>query len=643
MRAKLLYKNSLAVAATALAFLLAATSALAQTSSFTYQGRLTDGGAAANGNYDLQFAVFDSLSGGTQIGSTQTLNTVAVSNGVFTVTLDFGANSFPGANRFLEISARLSGAGSFTLLTPRQPITATPYAVRSANASSADGLSGSCNGCVTDTNITGVAGSKITGTIPVNAVPAGSGNYIQNTNSTQSGSFNISGNGTAGGTLSGNVVNSTTQYNIGGNRVLSISGNSNNNVFAGVGAGQSEAGSSGNAFFGFQAGFNNTTGTFNSFFGDSAGAHNPAASEDSFFGDAAGVATTGSRNSFFGTAAGNSYTAGDLNSFLGYRAGFSGSGDNNTLLGAGTTATSGVNNGTAIGANAQVAQSNSLVLGSVSGITAGPNTNVGIGTTAPLSRLDIRGDLFLGLTGQPASPNPVNTSNSLFIGNDGGDANVSLRLDGFQNNLFIVARSGSGAAAGAGIIFRTATAGGGEADVVTINPSGTLSVPRFGSNGTATVCRNLASELAFCNSSSLRYKKNVATFAGGMNIINRLRPISFTWKQDGTKDIGFGAEEVEKVAPLFTFRNDKGEIEGVRYDRLGVVFVNAFKEQQAQIQKQQEQLARAQTLATQQQQQILRQQEQMTRAQAVAQRQQQQLDALQKLVCRSHRRAPACK
>ncbi len=141
---------------------------------------------------------------------------------------------------------------------------------------------------------------------------------------------------------------------------------------------------------------------------------------------------------------------------------------------------------------------------------------------------------------------------------------------------------------------------------------------------------------AFCNSSSLRYKTNVTNFAGGMNIINRLRPISFTWKQDGVKDIGFGAEEVERVAPLFTFRNDKGEIEGVRYDRLGVVFVNAFKEQQSQIQKQQEQLARAQTLATEQQ-------EQIKRAQAIAQRQQQQLNALQKLVCRSHRRALVCR
>jgi hypothetical protein len=81
-----------------------ASTAFAQTSSFTYQGRLTDGGTAANGNYDLQLALWDSLNGGAQVGSTQTLNTVAVSNGVFTVSLDFGANAFTGANWFLEVA-----------------------------------------------------------------------------------------------------------------------------------------------------------------------------------------------------------------------------------------------------------------------------------------------------------------------------------------------------------------------------------------------------------------------------------------------------------------------------------------------------------------------------------------------------------
>src|SRR5437867_8647350 len=159
MRPRLLYKNPLAVAASALALLLAATSAFAQTSSFIYQGRLTDGGTAANGNYDLQFALFDSLSGGAQVGSTQTINTVPVSNGVFTVSLDFGANSFPGANRFLEISARPTG-GSFTLLTPRQQVTSTPYAIRSANASSADTATNATNATntTTATNATQLGG-----------------------------------------------------------------------------------------------------------------------------------------------------------------------------------------------------------------------------------------------------------------------------------------------------------------------------------------------------------------------------------------------------------------------------------------------------------------------------------------------------
>src|SRR3989475_7634520 len=156
MRLRLLFKYPFILLVVVLT--MGASTARAQTSSFTYQGRLTDGGAAANGNYDLQFALFDSLSGGAQVGSTQTLNTVAVSNGVFTVSLDFGANSFSGANRFLEISVRPSGAGSFTLLTPRQPVTATPYAVRSANASAADGLSNACSGCVQDSHIASLSG-----------------------------------------------------------------------------------------------------------------------------------------------------------------------------------------------------------------------------------------------------------------------------------------------------------------------------------------------------------------------------------------------------------------------------------------------------------------------------------------------------
>ena len=109
--------------------------------------------------------------------------------------------------------------------------------------------------------------------------------------------------------------------------------------------------------------------------------------------------------------------------------------------------------------------------------------------------------------------------------------------------------------------------------------------------GTTTVCRNeFTLALANCNSSSLRYKTNLAPYRNGLDIINRLRPIRFDWKQGGMHDVGFGAEDVAKIEPLLITHNDKGEVEGVKYDRLSVVFVNAFKEQQAQIANQQKQI-----------------------------------------------------
>src|SRR5213078_4585549 len=199
---------------------LLATNASAQTTAFTYQGRLTDGGTLANGNYDLQFALWDSLGGGSQIGATQALPAVQVSGGVFTVTLDFGANAFPGANRFLEISARHPSDPSYTTLSPRQPITSTPYAVRSGRATLADSATNSTQlGGVGASQYVQTSDSRLTDS---RSPTAGSSNYIQNTTSTQSASnFNISGDGTAAGMLSGNVVNATTQYNLSGSRVLS--------------------------------------------------------------------------------------------------------------------------------------------------------------------------------------------------------------------------------------------------------------------------------------------------------------------------------------------------------------------------------------------------------------------------------------
>lgn len=106
----------------------------AQTTAFTYQGRLNEGANSANGLYDLRFAIFDAASGGAQQGNALINSATGVTNGLFTVALDFGASVFDGSARWLEISVRTNGNGAFTNLAPRQPMTSTPYAVRALTA-----------------------------------------------------------------------------------------------------------------------------------------------------------------------------------------------------------------------------------------------------------------------------------------------------------------------------------------------------------------------------------------------------------------------------------------------------------------------------------------------------------------------------
>ena len=103
--------------------------------SFTYQGRLNDGGNPANGSYDFEFKLYSAADGGYKVGSTVSKGDVAVSDGLFTVELDFGSDRFTGDARWLEIDVRPgSSTGAYTTLTPRQALTATPYAIYALGA-----------------------------------------------------------------------------------------------------------------------------------------------------------------------------------------------------------------------------------------------------------------------------------------------------------------------------------------------------------------------------------------------------------------------------------------------------------------------------------------------------------------------------
>ena len=363
-------------------FLLFAT-ASAQSNVFTYQGSLNNAGLPANGSYDFEFALFDAPNAGAQVGPAVPRNSVAVSNGIFSVQLDFGT-VFTGPGRYLEIRVRQTGQPGFTTLTPRQFVASSPYSIKSLNTESLGGTPASQFVLTNDPRMSDAR-------VPT----AGSGDYIQNRASQQTGTnFNISGNGIVGGTFTAHTVSATTQFNIGTGRVLGVAGSDNtfvgllagtsntgngnsffgsnagtitingSNSFFGAAAGRINTSGFQNAFFGYASGSENSTGDNNTFYGAHSGHFNTTASDNSFFGSAAGYNNTiGGSNAFFGTRAGRENTGGGGNSFFGYQSGYlNTTGIQNSFFGvnAGTANTTGQNNAF-FGANAGAA--NTIALG----------------------------------------------------------------------------------------------------------------------------------------------------------------------------------------------------------------------------------------------------------------------------------------
>ena len=137
----------------------AATALQAQTTAFTYQGELNVGANAATGVYDFRFRIFNASSG--VVAGPLTNAPVGVTNGLFTTTLDLGAGVFDGNLRTLEIGVRdFGGTNDYTVLSPRQPLTAVPYAVRSLNASNAVNLTAPLQA----TNMTGTIPNSLLST-----------------------------------------------------------------------------------------------------------------------------------------------------------------------------------------------------------------------------------------------------------------------------------------------------------------------------------------------------------------------------------------------------------------------------------------------------------------------------------------------
>jgi len=197
--------------------------ASAQGTAFTYQGSLNDNGGPANGtNYGMVFYLYDAPTSGSQL-SNLGIASVPVSNGLFTVTLDFGTN-FPGADRWLEITVQKNG-GSFSTLAPRQKLTPSPYAITAANLSGSL-PAGQLTGNIPSASIAGPYTGAVTMNNPANNFTgAFTGNGAGLTNIPTSGSaWQLTGNAstTAGVNFLGTTDNQPLELHVNGVRGLRL-------------------------------------------------------------------------------------------------------------------------------------------------------------------------------------------------------------------------------------------------------------------------------------------------------------------------------------------------------------------------------------------------------------------------------------
>ncbi len=222
------YTTTLLSLAAILCSLLTATQpARAQSTAFTYQGFLTINGQLVRTPHDIVITPFNAVTNGSAVAAPVTNLSVAVANGLFNVTLDFGG-IFDGTPRWLDIAVRPTGSGAFTNLVPRQPVTATPYAIFAGGVSAAG-----VTGTLPAASLTGTYGSAVNFSNAANAF-AGNAAGLTNFNTTNlvgpvpsmllSNAWRIGGNaGTTPGTqFLGTTDNQPVEFKVNGVRALRL-------------------------------------------------------------------------------------------------------------------------------------------------------------------------------------------------------------------------------------------------------------------------------------------------------------------------------------------------------------------------------------------------------------------------------------
>jgi hypothetical protein len=257
----------------------------------------------------------------------------------------------------------------------------------------------------------------------------------------------------------------------------------------------------------------------------------------------------GRGNNAFGES--STIGGGDGNSATGFRSTVGG-GKNTTASGTNATVGGGEDN-TASGSNATVGGGESNCAGGIYSWAGGRRAKVrpGIGSGNSLTGTACEGVPLSGIGGDAGT--------FVWAGNQ------TTEFVSTGENQFLV-RAVGGMAINANNPFNNA-----------LRVNGTLRVDELGIAGGTTLCRNIGNVIAAC-SSSARYKRDIDDLELGLSAVLRLRAVGYRWKDSGQADVGFVAEEIAALDERLVTRNERGQVEGVKYDRLTALLANAVQE-----------------------------------------------------------------
>ena len=85
--------------------------------------------------------------------------------------------------------------------------------------------------------------------------------------------------------------------------------------------------------------------------------------------------------------------------------------------------------------------------------------------------------------------------------------------------------------------------------------------------------------------SSIRYKENIEPIKYGLDKVLQMRGVTYNKKDNGVKELGVIAEEINEILPEVVIKNEEGEVDSVAYGRITAVLIEAIKELQKEIEE----------------------------------------------------------